>query len=77
MKNITTLSSLREGQRCRVKSLMIEGAMRSRLGELGLIEGAQVECVHRSASGDPAAYCICGALIALRNSDSSGVIVYT
>ncbi len=75
MNNITDLCSLKEGERCYVKALDIGGGMRSRLSELGLIEGAYVECVQRSAFGDPAAYLICGAVIALRKADTSRIMV--
>lgn len=75
MKRIYTLSSLHEGERCRVKELLIDGKMRSRLSDLGLIEGTSVACLQKSASGDPTAYLIRGAVIALRNEDSSRVIV--
>lgn len=75
MEKICTLSSLREGEDCLVKSLLIDGKMRSRLCDLGLIEGTRVSCLQRSASGDPIAFLIRGAVIALRNEDSSRVIV--
>lgn len=76
MKNTYTLSALREGERCRVKELLIDGKMRSRLSDLGLIKGTHVVCLQRSSSGDPTAYLIRGAVIALRNEDSSRVLVY-
>lgn len=75
MNRIYTLNSLHEGESCRVRELLIEGRMRSRLSDLGLIRGTNVLCVQKSASGDPTAYLIRGAVIALRNEDSSRVIV--
>ena len=75
MEKTYTLSSLREGEQCRVKALAIDGKMRSRLSDLGLIEGTKVACVQKSLSGDPTAFLIRGAVIALRNEDSSRVIV--
>lgn len=75
MKQSANLSSLREGERCCIEELKLNGRMRSRLRDLGLIEGAYVECLHRSASGDPAAYLICGAVIALRNEDTSRITI--
>ena len=36
-----------------------------------------MECLGRSPGGDPAAYLIRGAVIALRDRDSRGVLVYT
>lgn len=75
MNNIYTLSSLSEGQRCRVEELLIDGKMRSRLSDLGLIKGTRVMCLQKSFSGDPTAFLIRGAVIALRHEDSSRVIV--
>ena len=49
--------------------------MRRRLQDIGLIEGTEVECVQKSPAGDPVAYRIRGALIALRSEDSSNILV--
>lgn len=70
-----TLFSLSEGLCARVKKLCSSGSMRRRLQDLGLIEGTRVECLQRSPSGDPTAYLIRGAVIALREEDSSLIIV--
>lgn len=75
MENFSTLSSLGEGQRCHVCELLVDGKMRSRLSDLGLIRGTRVICLQKSASGDPTAYLIRGAVIALRSADTSRVIV--
>ena len=53
----------------------VEGAMRRRLLELGLVAGTRVRCLGRSPLGDPSAYEIRGAVIALRDRDSAGVLV--
>ncbi len=75
MEYISELSALSEGQCCRVRELLIDGRMRSRLSDLGLIRGTRVTCLQKSASGDPVAYLIRGAVIALRSEDSSRVVV--
>ena len=51
--------------------------MRRRLQDIGLISGTRVECVGVSPLGDPAAYLIRGAVIALRREDSDGVQLCT
>lgn len=58
-----------------VVRLLTGGAMRRRLQELGLIPGAPVACLGRSPGGDPAAYRIAGAVVAIRDEDAAGVIV--
>lgn len=58
-----------------VKRLCARGNMRRRLLDLGLVEGARVECLGRSPLGDPSAYVIRGAVIAIRSEDSRNIIV--
>ena len=69
------LNRLSEGQRGRVVSLESQGSMRRRLQDIGLVEGTEVECVLKSPAGDPVAYQIRGALIALRAEESRQVLV--
>ncbi|HJD23537.1 MAG TPA: ferrous iron transport protein A [Firmicutes bacterium] len=70
-----TLNRIRRGETARVKALKSAGSMRRRLLDIGLVEGTRVECVQRSPAGDPVAYLIRGAVIALREEDSSRVLV--
>lgn len=65
------LCQLSPGERAEVCGLGHRGSMRRRLLDIGLSEGTEVECVGRSPCGDPAAYLIRGAVIAVRNSDAS------
>lgn len=74
-KNTQSLSTLSRGQSARVTSLNTCGAMRRRFQDLGLIEGTLVECLGASPLGDPCAYLIRGAVIALRKSDADTVVV--
>lgn len=69
------LSRLREGQDAVVISLGLSGSIRRRLIDLGLVENAPVRCLQKSPWGDPAAYLIRGAVIALRREDSSRILV--
>lgn len=64
-----TMACMTVGQKARVCRMDTRGAMRRRLRDLGIIEGAPVECVARDRSGDPAAFLVCGAVIALRAED--------
>ena len=63
-----TLDALRVGQWGQVAEVLTEPAMRRRLLDLGLVPGTAV-----SPAGDPAAYLIRGAVIALRRRDARGV----
>ena len=70
-----TLEKLRPGQAGTVLALRREGPLRRRLRDLGMVEGARLQCLGRSPLGDPSAYLICGAAIALRRSDSCRIEV--
>ena len=48
---------------------------RRRLLDLGLIEHTKVMCLGLSPLGDPAAYLIRGAVIAIRAKDSQNILV--
>jgi len=75
MNNIKSLKDLKQGQKAKVKSILSTGSIRRRLQDIGLIEGTDVECLQKSPAGDPVAYLIRGAVIALRSEDSSNVLV--
>ncbi len=72
---ITSLSQLTVGQSGQVTELHLVGEMRRRLQDLGVIEGTRIQCLQRSAFGDPCAYLIRGSAIALRNHDSRHILV--
>ena len=69
------LDELQVGASGRVTDVKRSDAMGRRLRDLGLIEGERVTCVGVSPLGDPRAYRICGAVIALRSSDAACVEV--
>lgn len=75
MNTTMPLNTMQEGARALVHSLSVSGSMRRRLQDIGFIEGTQVECVQKSPAGDPVAYLVRGAVIALRSEDSSRVLV--
>ena len=49
--------------------------IRRRLLDIGLVEGTDVSCLQKSPAGDPVAYLIRGAVIAIRSEDSSQIVV--
>ena len=70
---IFSLCTLKEGQSAYVADVEADSAMRRRLLDIGLIPGTRVTCMAKSPAGDPAAYRIRGAIIALRGTDARGV----
>lgn len=71
------LSSLKKGQTAEVVSLLpgLRGAERRRLMDLGLLPGTAITAELVSAGGDPTAYRLRGALIALRKMQADLVFV--
>ena len=69
------LSSLAPGWPARVAKITVEGSLRRRLQDLGLIPGTSIRCCFSAPSGSPAAYEIRGALIALRQLDAEKILV--
>lgn len=70
-----TLDTLKVGDCAVVVEIDGDSLMRERLMDLGLIAGARVCCAMESPLGDPLAYRICGALIAIRRSDAQSVTI--
>lgn len=70
MAETLALDCLPEGQSAYVTLIENEPSMRRRLADIGLIRGTRVTCLCRSPAGDPAAYLIRGAVIALRRRDA-------
>lgn len=77
MADIIPISSLRIGESGVVKVLFAEENIKRRLLDIGLIEGAKISCVLKGPSGDPLAYLIRGAVIALRKEDTAKILVDT
>lgn len=69
------LSALRLGERAYITRLEPDGEMTGRLEDLGFTPGTRVECELLSPAGDPAAYRVRQALIALRRRDAHRVLV--
>lgn len=70
-----TLDSLKMGERAIVKEINTELTMKRRLLDIGLTENSSVECVLQSPMGDPMAYWIRGALIAIREEDTKNIVI--
>ena len=68
-----TLDRLKVGEVLIVCRVDGEDAMKRRLEDLGIVNGTRIDCVMRSPLGDPMAYGIRGAVIALRAKDAGRV----
>jgi DtxR family Mn-dependent transcriptional regulator len=76
-EDVDRLSSLRAGEKAVVVSLSpaCRGTERSRLLDLGLVPGTEVELNLVSPSGNPVAYRIRGASIALRTEQADRILI--
>ena len=72
---MTTLDTLPLGLSCRVTDILAKGPLRQRFFDLGIIGDTKITTLFESPAGDPRAYSIRGAVIALRNSDARKIIV--
>lgn len=70
-----TMNEMQIGQSAYVKEIAMNGSMRRRLQDIGLIQGTFIECVLKSPAHDPIAFMIRGALIALRNEDMAKIVI--
>lgn len=63
------------GRSARVVKLTAGGWLRRRLLDLGFVPGAEVSVVRRSPFGDPTAYSVRGAVVALRQEEAGHILV--
>ncbi|MGI6453799.1 MAG: FeoA family protein [Syntrophomonadaceae bacterium] len=69
------LHLLPTGNFAKVAQLTANGTSRRRMLDLGFIKDTVVEALRRSPSGDPTAYQVRGAVIALRSEEASHILV--
>lgn len=75
MEEVKTLDRLAVGQRAVVAGLSAPEGQRRRMLELGFVPGSAVSAVQESPWGDPVAYAVCGAVIALRRADARQIAI--
>lgn len=71
------LNQLPIGVKASVTSLNANGTVRRRMLDLGIINGTEIQPLYKSPSGNPIAYRIRGASIALRSDISENILVST
>ena len=69
------LWELEPGKEARVRQVITAGTMGRRLMDLGLVPGTPVACLGENAGQSLKAFYIRGAVIALREGDSSSVLL--
>ena len=69
------LAELKVGGKAKILSVDADANIKRRLQDIGLINGTTVECLYKSPLGDPKAFLIRGAVIALRCEDSNNILI--
>ena len=64
-----TLADLHKGDRARITAIRAARASVQRLMIMGLVEGAELECLGASLGGDPLEYRLYGGAVSLRRED--------
>lgn len=75
MIDMTTLDQLPPGSAARVATMQLTGAERRRMMDLGILPGAAIEVALENPLGDPTAYRVRGAVIALRREQARQIQV--
>ena len=73
MRKGYTLDRLPKGRSGEILALGFTGARQRRLLELGFAPGRRITALEEGPWGDPVAYGVCGAVIALRREDAGKI----
>ena len=66
-----TLADLKKGDRAVIMAIRAAEPSVQRLMIMGLVEGAELECIGASLGGDPIEYRLFGGSVSLRRADGS------
>ena len=69
------LNGIDVGEYAEIAELLTKGNMRRRLLDIGLTPDTRVECVGKSPAGDPKAFLLRGAVIAIRKEDCDEILI--
>ncbi|MCQ2440591.1 MAG: ferrous iron transport protein A [Clostridia bacterium] len=69
------LNDIKPGQFAHIKQLCTDENMHRRLLDIGLIENTKIKCIGKSPFGDPKAFLIRGAVIAIREEDCKDIMI--
>ena len=72
---MTTLDKIPTGQFAFIMDVDTQISLKQRLYDIGLVPGTKIKVVHQSPAGNPRAYLVRGAVIALRNCDAQKITV--
>jgi len=70
-----TLSELKKGQSARIRKLSCSGSLKSKLIDMGVLNGEMVRVVRIAPLGDPVEVLIKQYKLSLRKKDAEGITV--
>ena len=71
-----SLLSVKQGEKAKITEINSVKSMKNRLLDLGLTPGSFTELLFTAPSGNPRAFLIRGAVIALRKSDCDDIKIF-
>ncbi len=69
------LSELKTGQNARIRKLSCSGSLKSKLIEMGVLNGERIQMVRIAPLGDPVEVLIKQYKLSLRKKDAEGITV--
>lgn len=75
MNNVNSLDEIQPGEQAELTAVAGKPTIRRRLIDIGLVEGTKIECVGKSPFGDPKAFLVRGAVIAIRSEDCRNILI--
>ena len=72
---MTTLDKISTGEFAIVTAVATQNSLKQRLYDIGLVPGTKIKVIHQSPAGNPRAYLVRGAVIALRKCDAEKIFV--
>ncbi len=73
--NMVTLAEIDNNKKYTITNISCEKATKERLGDMGIIEGSEISCVHIGYGGSPRAFMVKGMMVAIRTADCSLISV--
>ena len=72
---MTTLDKISTGELATIVEIDTELSLKQRLYDVGFVPNTRVKVIHQSPAGNPRAYLVRRAVIALRNCDAQRILV--
>ncbi len=69
------LSNLKKGDKAVIKNITAKGSLKQKLTDFGFISQTEIECVKEGFFGNPKAYFLRGAVIALGREEAEKITV--